>query len=68
MEIKSLSVQINKSKRISGYVTVDIIVRYNGNEKELNELLPENDFESKFDQMLELLKKEVLSNIKDNDL
>jgi hypothetical protein len=68
MEIKSLSVQINKSKRISGYATVDIIVRYNGNEKELNELLPENDFESKFDQMLELLKKEVLSNIKDNDL
>jgi hypothetical protein len=67
MKIKSLSVQINPSKRIDEYVTVDIKIRFNGSEKELNELLPENDFESKFEQMLELLKKEVLSNLQTED-
>lgn len=66
MKIRELSVTIRQNVQIpKDYSAVDIRVRFNGVERELHELLPDNDFVSKFDQMVELLRKEVLNTIKE---
>jgi len=45
---------------IKDYYAVDVRVRVDGVEKEANELLKDTDFESRFSEILSLLKQEVL--------
>jgi len=64
--VKEIVVTIRPAPQsIKDYSAVDIRVRFDGTERELRELLPDNDFMSKFDQMLELLKKEVINTIRE---
>lgn len=65
MKIKDLNVSIRSSNKIKDYSAVDIRIRFDGIERELHELLPDNDFVSKFDQILELLKKEIVDTIRE---
>jgi len=60
-------VNINQSTRIDGYSTVDISVECDNQIKEGHELLPINDFKSRFELMLDILKKEVMDNLKYED-
>lgn len=64
MKMKEFSVRIRPSGIVKNYYAVDLEVRVGGDRFVLNQLLPENDFESRFEQCLELLKLEVLSYIK----
>lgn len=60
MIIKELSIIIRPSIMIKGHYTVDIKIIADGIEKTINEYLPVDDFESKFETMLKLAKEEIL--------
>lgn len=59
MNFKDLQVNIRKS-RVPDYYAVDIRIRIDGREMELNELLPNTDFNSRWQQILDLVDKEVM--------
>lgn len=66
MKVKEIVVTIRPAPQsIKDYSAVDVRIRFNSVERELRELLPDSDFMSKFDQMIELVKKEVLNTIKE---
>jgi hypothetical protein len=64
LKFKEATVTIRRSP-VKDYCTVDIRIRTDGGEKEVNELIPDSDFESRFDKILILLKQEVLNLVKD---
>lgn len=59
LRFNDVSVQIRRSP-VKDYYAVDIRIRTDGVEKETHELLHDSDFESRFDEILSILKKEVL--------
>jgi len=68
MKIKKLVVTIQPSLVFDDYATVDIIVECDTSPpKEAHELLPVNDFSSKFSDLLEILKSEVMDNLEYGD-
>jgi hypothetical protein len=65
IKIKELYIRIQPSIQVKNYSTVDVRIRVNGVEKELNELIYNSDIESKLDILLKLLKTEVINNFKE---
>lgn len=66
MNFKDLNISIRKS-RVPDYYAVDIRIRIDGREMELNELLPNDDFQSKWQQILELVNKEVMRAVTESE-
>lgn len=67
MKLKELSIRLKPSTEIRGYNAVNIKINIDGRELESNELIKENDFESKFDFFLSTVKKEVLRLIAETE-
>jgi hypothetical protein len=67
MKLKELSIRIKPSKEIKGYDAVNIKINIDGQELESNELIRENDFESRFDFFLSTVKKEVIRLVKERE-
>ena len=59
LRFREAQVTIRRSP-IKDYYAVDVRVRVDGVEKEANELLKDTDFESRFSEILNLLKQEVI--------
>jgi hypothetical protein len=64
LRFKEAQVTIRRSP-IKDYYAVDVRVRVDGVEKEANELLKDTDFESRFGEILNLLKQEVIRSVND---
>jgi len=62
LRFKEAQVTIRRSP-IKDYYAVDVRVRVDGVEKEANELLKDTDFESRFSEILNLLKQEVVQAV-----
>lgn len=58
-KFKELAVKVNKSTVLDDYYTVDITVTVDGRDITYNALVGHNDFVSKFDQILDTIKKEI---------
>ena len=64
MKVKEVSISIKPSKDIKGYKTVDVLIRMDSVISEANELLRDEDIESRLDEMLNLAKTSLLEKIK----
>lgn len=66
MNFKDLNITIRKT-RVTDYYAVDIRVRVDGREIEVNELLPNTDFYSRWRQILDLVDKEVMRAVTEGE-
>lgn len=66
MRLREINIVIKPSP-IKEYSAVDMKILINGKELELHELLEINDFKSKFEQILDLVKKEVIKAVEEED-
>lgn len=66
MKLREINIVVKPSP-IKDYSAVDMKILINGKELELHELLEINDFKSKFEQILDLVKKEVIKVVDEED-
>ncbi len=58
-QFNELSIKVNKSTVLDDYYTVDMTVVVDGRDVSYNVLVGHNDFVSKFEQILDTIKKEI---------
>lgn len=65
MRLKEINIVIKPSPidKFAEYSAIDMVIKIDGRELELHELVENNDFKSKFDQILDIVKKEVAKSI-----
>ena len=66
MKLREINIVVKPSP-IKDYSAVDMKILINGKELELHELLEINDFKSRFEQILDLVKKEVIKVVDEED-
>jgi len=66
LKLREINIVVKPSP-IKDYSAVDMKILINGKELELHELLEINDFKSKFEQILDLVKKEVIKVVDEED-
>ena len=59
MRIKQITIKLTRSKEIDGYNMLDIVVETSIGVKERHELIGNNDFKSRYEEMLEKIKEEI---------
>jgi hypothetical protein len=58
-QFNEITIKVNKSTVLDDYYTVDMTVIVDGRDVSYNVLVGHNDFVSKFEQILDTIKKEI---------
>jgi hypothetical protein len=58
-QFNEITIKVNKSTVLDDYYTVDMTVVVDGRDVSYNVLVGHNDFVSKFEQILDTIKKEI---------